>query len=437
MLRLCTRRIVEQEQGIYDWDYMWKEARKGITDSDHADYVGPIEVRSCQNSKCGRGLFVTKDVEPGELLLVERAFSAAFAKERVTPDMPAMGDGARSKPDEEEEKAREERKALHTELVTQTIVTFFRNHSVQRAFLGLYRGPKMDEESDERKDYSQAIQNRIAYNAFAFPSFLPASGFSTTTPSRGIWLKASYINHSCNPTIHRSFISDVIILRAQTHIARDTEVYIDYTSCLDSVSQRRKYLSKYGFHCECQRCVSEAGTSQAELKLREKRVREIETLKIGEGGVGLGYYHMKTLAIDATYTNAPSVEPRLALVSPLLNLLSAAQMEDMHGFAILIICRVLRALGWVVADPLYFDIWRWGFFTNEIVVLMTDLALAFEAKGQLWSRDVAERVAKKCYLIICGEDWSWEEAYEEDGSIFSIVWHYYISLPSLTVPEPA
>ena len=405
MLKLCTRRIVEQEQGIYDWDGMWKEARRGITDSDHADYMGPIEVRSCQDSKCGRGLFVTKNVEPGELLLVEKAFSAAFAKERGTPDLPATEDG-------EEERAREEEKALHTELTKQTIIKFVWNHSLQRAFLGLYCGPNTDKEADE------AIQNRIAYNAFAFPSFLPATGFSTTTCSRGIWLKASYINHSCNPTIHRSFISDLIILRAQTHIARDSEVFIDYTSCLDSVSQRREYLSKYGFHCECQRCVSEAGTSQAKLKLREKRVRKIETLKIGEGGVGLAYYHKKILAIDATYTNAPSVEPRLALVTPILNLLSAAQTQDMHGFSILLICRVLRALGWVVADLLYFDIWRWGFFINEIVVMMTDLALAFEAKGQLWSRDVAERVAKKCYLIMCGEDWSWEEeACEEDGRI--------------------
>ena len=416
MVKQCTWRIVEQEQGLYDWEGMLKKAKSGITDSDHADYVGPIEVKDCQDTKCGRGSFVTKDVEPGELLLVEKAFSAAFAKEGGTSDMSAVVSGAKLKLVEEEKNAQDGTKALHAELARQTFVKLSRNRSLQRAFLDLYRGPNMDEEVDERKDYSEAIQNRIAYNAFAFPSFHPASGYSTTTASRGIWLKASYMNHSCNPTIHRSFISDVIILRAQTHIPRGTEVRLDYTSCLESVSQRRKILSHYGFHCECERCVSEAGTAPANLETRENILREIGKLRIG-GHVGLGYYMMKIMAINATYTASPSVEPKLALVNPLLNLLSAALVRDMHEFAIALICRLLRALGWVVADPSQFDIWKWGFFTDDIVVLMTDLALAFEAVGQLWSKRVAERVAKKCYLIMCGEDVSWEEVYEGDGRV--------------------
>ena len=261
MVKHCIRRIVEQEEGIYNWDGILEEARRGVTDSDHADYVGPIEVRVSQDARCGRGLFVTKDVEPGELLLVEKAFWAAFAKEGGKPDMRAAGDGAKSNPNEEEEKAREETRTLQAELATRTFTKLARNPSLQRGFLGLYRGPNMDEGVDERKDPS-AIQNRIAYNSFSFP-YLSASGFSTTTPSRGIWLRASCINHACNPNVHRSFISDLIILRAQTHIPRDTEVRFDYTSCFESVSQRRQFLSHYGFHCECERCVSEAGISQA------------------------------------------------------------------------------------------------------------------------------------------------------------------------------
>ncbi len=221
MVKECIRRIVEQEKGIYYWDDMLKEARKGITDSDHADYVGPIEVRACQDPKCGKGVFVTRDVEPGELLLVEKAFSAAFAKEEGKPDI-AAGDGAKPKPDEEEEKAREKTRALRAELAIQTFVKIARNPSLRRAFLGLYRGPDMNEDVDERKNSGEAIQRRIAYNAFAFPSYL------RTTPSQGIWLKASYINPTCNPTVHRSFLSDLIIIRAQTHIARETEIRFDY-----------------------------------------------------------------------------------------------------------------------------------------------------------------------------------------------------------------
>ncbi len=156
MVKQCIRRIVEQEEGIYNWAGMLEEARRGKTDSDHADYVGPIEVRVCEDLRCGRGLFVTKDVEPGELLLVEKAFSAAFAKEGECreevgkPNRPAA-DGVKPKPDEKEGKAREETMRLRVELATTTFIKIARNRSLQRTFLDLYPGPSTDEEVDKRR----------------------------------------------------------------------------------------------------------------------------------------------------------------------------------------------------------------------------------------------------------------------------------------------
>jgi len=44
---------------------------------DNASYSGPIEVRSSPGR--GRGLFTTKPVKAGELLLCEKAFSYCFA----------------------------------------------------------------------------------------------------------------------------------------------------------------------------------------------------------------------------------------------------------------------------------------------------------------------------------------------------------------------
>ena len=454
MVKLCIWRIVEQEQGIYQWAGMLEEARRGETNSDHADYVGPIEVRVCEDPRCGRGLFATKDVEPGELLLVEKAFSAAFAKrgecseEVWKPDRPA-GDGARPKPDEIEEKAREEIVALCAELGTLTFVKIARNRSLEPAFLDLYPGANTDEEVDKRKNsiftklvvpFSHqillhihranriprgAIQNRLAYNAFAFPLIsLPASNVtkpvSTVTPSRGVWLQASYINHTCNPNIHRSFISDLIILRAQAHIPRDTELRLGYTSCFEPVSQRRAFLSHYGFNCECERCITEAGTPQADLETRDKISMEIERLMEGNDGMGVGVYMKMLEVFDATYKTTQSVEPRLAFVSPLLNILAAAKAEDMHVHVISLVCRLLRSLGFVVRVSLHggekrFEILKWGFLIDEIVIAMTDLVQAFEALGQEGWRRGAEREAKKCYLIMCGEDSSWNEVYTEGG----------------------
>lgn len=44
---------------------------------DHATYIGPVVVKEA--SSYGRGLFTTKDVKAGDLLLCEKAFGYAFA----------------------------------------------------------------------------------------------------------------------------------------------------------------------------------------------------------------------------------------------------------------------------------------------------------------------------------------------------------------------
>ncbi len=140
----------------------------------------------------------------------------------------------------------------------------------------------------------------------------------------------------------------------------------------------------------------------------------------GEHGVNVGLYMEMLQAFDATYRTTPSVEPRLALVSPLLNILDAAKAEDMHIDVISLVCRLLCSLGFVVRVSMHggkkqFKILNWGFLIGEIVVAMTDLVHAFEALGQEGWRRGAEREAKKCYLIMCGEDTSWDEVYAEGG----------------------
>ena len=423
MVKQCIRRIVEQEEGIYNWDGMLKEARSGETDSDHADYVGPIEVRVCENSKCGRGLFVTKDVEPGELLLVEKAFSAAFVEqvkrsERVeTPDR-AAGGGAVPQPEGEEEKERERVAAFHGGLFTKTFRKISSNSSLQPAFLDLHPGLNINKEMDKPESLGDAVQSRLKYNAFAFPLLsIPrpnsANRSSTNSFSQGIWIRASYINHTCNPTVHRSFISDLIILRAQSHIRRDTEIRLDYVSYLEPVSRRRQLLSHYGFHCECERCISEAETPQAELEARQIFSRDFERLMLEPDGADYGLCVLTLTAIEGTYTAPSSLEPRLALVSPFLRLIVAANAADEPVQVMSLTCRLLDALGFVLEYTVpegekRFAILRWGFLIDELLLVMMNLVRTFEALGCEGWRRGAEKEAKKCHLIMCGEDSSWE-----------------------------
>lgn len=73
-------RSQEQKTGLYDFKQLQAKAKKlRPPHLDHASYLGPVEIR--QTESRGRGLFVTKAVMAGDLLLCEKAFSHAHAAE--------------------------------------------------------------------------------------------------------------------------------------------------------------------------------------------------------------------------------------------------------------------------------------------------------------------------------------------------------------------
>jgi hypothetical protein len=78
ILDRAQNRVQEQKTGDYDFKRLQAEGKKFRPPRlDHASYNGPIEVRETESR--GRGLFVTKAVKAGDLLLCEKAFSYAYA----------------------------------------------------------------------------------------------------------------------------------------------------------------------------------------------------------------------------------------------------------------------------------------------------------------------------------------------------------------------
>ena len=68
------RRCLETMTGDYDFKQLQEEAEK-LQPMDHATWLGPTEIRDVAHK--GRGLFVTKAVKAGDLLLCEKAFGYA------------------------------------------------------------------------------------------------------------------------------------------------------------------------------------------------------------------------------------------------------------------------------------------------------------------------------------------------------------------------
>ena len=79
----AKRRIHEQETGNYDWCAVYQETLAECPRPDAADYHGPIEVKEV-NPLRGRGLYATRDIKIGELL-VRSQCSGGLSNEKAEP----------------------------------------------------------------------------------------------------------------------------------------------------------------------------------------------------------------------------------------------------------------------------------------------------------------------------------------------------------------
>ena len=76
----ASARLVEQENGRYEFRKMMLEAKKRQPPRlDRGTYIGPVTVKQTQSH--GRGLFTTETVKAGDLLFCEKAFAHAFHDE--------------------------------------------------------------------------------------------------------------------------------------------------------------------------------------------------------------------------------------------------------------------------------------------------------------------------------------------------------------------
>jgi tetratricopeptide (TPR) repeat protein len=80
---LRTRKRIEESQtGNYDFACMYEQAKSSPPNIDCATYSVPVTV--CDTGSWGKGLFTTKDVKAGDLLLCEKAFAYCYADKNDT-----------------------------------------------------------------------------------------------------------------------------------------------------------------------------------------------------------------------------------------------------------------------------------------------------------------------------------------------------------------
>lgn len=77
------QRLKEKDYGHYNFKSMYEAAKKTPPYIDCATYLASVAVKPAEGPGRGRGLFTTKDVTAGDVLLCEKAFSYSWANEEA------------------------------------------------------------------------------------------------------------------------------------------------------------------------------------------------------------------------------------------------------------------------------------------------------------------------------------------------------------------
>lgn len=257
LLRETGKRLDEQDRGDYDFEAVFRAIKNGERRPDLASFTKLTEIKDA--GERGRGLFAKADIKVGGLVLCEKAFISALMDGRneeldfCVLDLVGGFASATAAPS----------------MLAQCIHKARAEPKIARELLDLddigYPTPGYPVGDEKRVVDGQPVLDsfrihRIAENALC--QYNETMG-KTEDSGRGhaMWLRASYMNHSCIPNTKACFAGDLVIYRAIHDIAAGEEITTSYIATMGDVRDRRDALLKeWSFHCECPLCVLEANT---------------------------------------------------------------------------------------------------------------------------------------------------------------------------------
>jgi tetratricopeptide (TPR) repeat protein len=282
--RLADRaraRLSEERTGCYDWRNVYVQCTTCDL-PDVAEYVGPLDVREVPGR--GRGLVATRDVEPGELLLVARpvAVAAGMGGDPAPVDVTVglnLASGQLDGPAQVELPRVVMREALYRPELARALHYFYAGEGVGgvehiESRAALDARPESSSSSSEQRRATPAVEldsariERVCtYNSFTPRSIArglllddddedskrraQAGGNSESA----LYLLPSMMNSHCLSNATYVFFGSIFVLRARVRIACGDEVMSSYVNPLEPFPVRKKHLEKYfSSDCECDLC---------------------------------------------------------------------------------------------------------------------------------------------------------------------------------------
>ncbi|KAK7460845.1 hypothetical protein VKT23_008776 [Stygiomarasmius scandens] len=217
-----------------------------------ADSARPIPYEIRESSGKGMGMFATRDIECGELIMAERpmlVIPAAYA-----PAVPVH-----FTPAQQQQAVLNEMEKILEQMVGRM------PEEMQRAYKEL---SNCHQEDGSGPLFGIARTNGLSVSDYYEPAQpgLPDSARYYSATCKIL----SRINHSCCPNAHRDWDSPTFsyYLYSVRAIKKDEEITINYLGeAFDSTASRQRQVTSYGFQCSCKRCQNPARS--------DKRAKEI------------------------------------------------------------------------------------------------------------------------------------------------------------------
>ncbi|GAP91962.1 putative TPR domain protein [Rosellinia necatrix] len=412
----AAKRIKEVQRGEYDFASMYDQAEATPPIIDCATYQGPLVVRESQGR--GNGLFTTRSVKAGELLLCEKAFAYCYA----ATDDPI---GRMNMIVLMQLETKQGRLGGHAHLLTKIIQKLYHSPQASEEFKALYHGdyvPVAVSEADGRPIVDTFFVDRVMnMNCFGAPRtshgtkiYSKHSEDEEKYTTCGIWLLASRINHACLGNCRRSFIGDMQIVRACQDLPAGTELQFPYRirGVETTYEEAQKIIGNWGFVCDCLWCLDCKSTTKKTLSTRNSLLKALKViLKVTVKNETVDPKLLTKISgllsqADKTYPTRPgAVRPELWDGYFTLGFMLISHTRAKDGIEAII--KGFEALGYdIVAYPgggKKLEIKRWGHAEISSVRAFVYLHEAYKMMApELCSR--AKHYATAVYRICTGTD---------------------------------
>lgn len=265
------------------------------------------------------------------------------------------------------------------------------------------------------------------YNSFGCSAPSSATQYimgesSKNSNGNGIWIMPSFINHACPGagSARRSFIGDMMIVRAARDIKKGEQITHAYDSITEFDARRANLLKIWGFACNCSLCAAELLETSA---VRNKRQTQLATiLKLNQQSTNFLKKSIQLVRLlESTYTKPATEQPRHVVFEAFCYLAGKEKgttldesLVTLHG--------ALEALGYEIGESQgKAFIARHGSISTFLPEILHHCSMAYIVFGNFSMAKSYNEIAASFHEVIFGEKESFIDKYKSHFASRKIV----------------